>query len=58
MNAESHFTRLLVNCIQMHRKTLADGTVVVGWTGAAPQSYIPLDRAIAIWRELVSVWTS
>jgi len=53
--AETHFLRLLNNAIPMHRVTIS-GAVMVGWMGAATYQYIPLDRAVSIWRGLVSVW--
>jgi len=35
----------------MHRETWANGQVMVGWQGALPNQYIPLERAIAIYRD-------
>lgn len=36
--------------VKLHRERWANGAVMVGWEGARANQYVPLDRAIELWR--------
>lgn len=48
--AEMAFARFGKQGVKMHRELWANGQVMVGWEGARANQYVPLDRAIEIWR--------
>ena len=50
IEAELTFARFGKQGVQMHRELWTNGQVMVGWDGARANQYIPLDRAIAIFR--------
>lgn len=48
--AELTFARFGKQGIPMHRELWANGQVMVGWEGARANQYIPLEKAVAIFR--------
>lgn len=48
--AEINFARRGKAGVKMHRELWANGQVMVGHDGALPNQYVPLDRAIQIWK--------
>lgn len=48
--AELGFARRGAEGVKMHRELWANGQVMVGWEGARANQFIPLERALSIWR--------